>query len=35
MHVLYPQELITEAIEEYKKNPDVIFWKFSKIKFFF
>lgn len=24
MHVLYPQQLIEEAIEEYKKNPNVV-----------
>lgn len=23
IHVLYPQELIDEAIEEYKKNPNI------------
>lgn len=31
MYILNPEELISEAIEEYKKNPDVIYFPFKKL----
>ena len=29
MHVLNPQELIADAIEAYRKNPDVSIFKYT------